>query len=138
MGPREREGLKRHAWALSREAQGPARPSKVGFHDTEPTAQRVNGSQAAATDLASVITLANERGRLWSRRGPSRTGLRSPFRPNPLAQEWALHSANHPARYDSTFGGIGFKCRWLPWAGVVSNPYLQTEIYEDPARTRTI
>ncbi|MGE3313172.1 MAG: hypothetical protein AB7O66_24670 [Limisphaerales bacterium] len=34
--------------------------AKVGFHGAAPTAQRANANQAAATDLASVITLANE------------------------------------------------------------------------------
>ena len=54
-------GLKRHAGALSWEVQiGAAASSKVGFHGAMPTAQRANSNQAAATDLASVITLANE------------------------------------------------------------------------------
>jgi hypothetical protein len=54
-------GLKRHAGALSWEVQmGAAASSKVGFHGATPTAQRANAAQAAATDLASVITLANE------------------------------------------------------------------------------
>jgi hypothetical protein len=54
-------GLKRHAGALSWEAQvGSGTISKIGFHGAAPTAQRANANQAAATDLASVITLANE------------------------------------------------------------------------------
>jgi hypothetical protein len=32
----------------------------VGFHGAAPTVQRANADQATATDLASVITLANE------------------------------------------------------------------------------
>ena len=39
---------------------GAAASSKVGFHGATPTAQRANPNQAPATDLASVITLANE------------------------------------------------------------------------------
>ena len=54
-------GLKRHAGSLSWEVQvGAGTSSKVGFHGAAPTAQRANADQAAATDLASVITLANE------------------------------------------------------------------------------
>ena len=54
-------GLKRHAGSLSWEVQvGAATTSKVGFHGAAPTAQRANANQTAATDLASVITLANE------------------------------------------------------------------------------
>ncbi|MGE0646265.1 MAG: hypothetical protein AB7P24_21655 [Nitrospira sp.] len=54
-------GLKRHAGALSWEVQvGANTASKVGFHGAAPTPQRANADQAAATDLASVITLANE------------------------------------------------------------------------------
>ena len=54
-------GLKRHAGALSWEVQvGSGASSKVGFHGATPTVQRANANQAAATDLASVITLANE------------------------------------------------------------------------------
>ena len=34
--------------------------SKIGFHGAAPTTQRANANQAAATDLASVITLAIE------------------------------------------------------------------------------
>ncbi|MCC7373715.1 MAG: hypothetical protein IT581_03595 [Verrucomicrobiales bacterium] len=53
--------LKRHAGSLSWETQiGASTASKVGFHGATPTAQRTNANQAAATDLASVITLANE------------------------------------------------------------------------------
>jgi len=53
--------LKRHAGSLSWEAQlGAGASSKVGFHGAVPTAQRANANQAAATDLASVTTLANE------------------------------------------------------------------------------
>jgi len=54
-------GLKRHAGAFSWEVQmGAGTSSKVGFHGAAPSAQRANADQAAATDLASVITLANE------------------------------------------------------------------------------
>ncbi|MBX3744176.1 MAG: hypothetical protein KF833_02600 [Verrucomicrobiae bacterium] len=54
-------GLKRHAGSLSWEVQvGAGTSSKVGFHGATPTPQRANADQAAATDLASVITLANE------------------------------------------------------------------------------
>ena len=54
-------GLKRHAGALAWEVQlGAGTFSKVGFHGASPTPQRANAAQAAATDLASVITLANE------------------------------------------------------------------------------
>jgi len=54
-------GLKRHAGTLSWEILvGAGASAKVGFHGATPTAQRANSNQAAATDLASVITLANE------------------------------------------------------------------------------
>ncbi len=54
-------GLKRHAGSLSWEVQfGAGTSSKVGFHGAAPSAQRANADQAEATDLASVITLANE------------------------------------------------------------------------------
>ena len=54
-------GLKRHAGSLSWEAQvGASDSSKFGFHGATPTRQRANTDQAAATDLASVISLANE------------------------------------------------------------------------------
>lgn len=54
-------GLKRHAGALSWEVQvGPDASAKVGFHGATPTVQRANAAQAEATDLASVIALANE------------------------------------------------------------------------------
>ncbi|HRK23250.1 MAG TPA: hypothetical protein PLX06_15630, partial [Fimbriimonadaceae bacterium] len=54
-------GLKRHAGALSWEVLlGGSAAAKVGFHGAAPTAQRANADQAVATDLASVITLANE------------------------------------------------------------------------------
>ncbi|MBX3744127.1 MAG: hypothetical protein KF833_02355 [Verrucomicrobiae bacterium] len=54
-------GLKRHAGSLSWEVQvGASTAAKIGFHGATPTAQRANGNQAAATDLASVISLANE------------------------------------------------------------------------------
>ncbi len=54
-------GLKRHAGSLSWEVEvGAGTSSKVGFHGSTPTAQRANANQAAATDLDSVITLANE------------------------------------------------------------------------------
>ena len=53
--------LKRHGGGLSWEVQlGAGASSKVGFHGATPTAQRANANQAAATDLASVITLASE------------------------------------------------------------------------------
>jgi hypothetical protein len=32
----------------------------IGLHGAAPTVQRANANQAVATDLASVITLANE------------------------------------------------------------------------------
>jgi len=52
--------VKRHAGAYSWEITVCAGTSaKVGFHGTTPTAQRTNANQAAATDLAAVITLAN-------------------------------------------------------------------------------
>lgn len=54
-------GLKRHTGALSWELQiGAASSAKVGFHGATPTAQRANANQAEATDLASVVILANE------------------------------------------------------------------------------
>ncbi len=54
-------GLKRHAGSLSWEVQvGAETSSKVGFHGATPTSQRANANQAEATDLASVISLANE------------------------------------------------------------------------------
>jgi len=54
-------GLKRHAGSLSWEVQvGTTTSSKIGFHGAAPTPQRANADQADATDLASVITLANE------------------------------------------------------------------------------
>ncbi len=54
-------GLKRHAGGLSWEVQiGSGVSAKVGFHGATPTPQRANADQAEATDLASVITLANE------------------------------------------------------------------------------
>lgn len=54
-------GLKRHAGGLSWETLfGAAASSKVGFHGAVPTPQRADPNQATATDLASVITLANE------------------------------------------------------------------------------
>ena len=53
--------VKRHAGAYSWEITvGAGASAKVGFHGAAPTAQRANANQAAATDLASVITLANE------------------------------------------------------------------------------
>jgi hypothetical protein len=53
--------LSRHAGSLSWEVQvGASNAAKLGFHGAEPTAQRANANQAAATDLASVITLVNE------------------------------------------------------------------------------
>jgi hypothetical protein len=55
------EGLKRHAGAWSWEVQiGAGTSSKISFDGAAPTAQRANANQADATDLASVITLANE------------------------------------------------------------------------------
>lgn len=54
-------GLKRHAGSLSWEVQvGGGATAKVGFHGATPTAQRANANQAEATDLSTVITLANE------------------------------------------------------------------------------
>jgi hypothetical protein len=54
-------GLKRHAGGLSWEVQvGADTASKIGFHGASPTAQRAGPDQTIATDLASVITLANE------------------------------------------------------------------------------
>jgi hypothetical protein len=41
-------------------AQSASTAAKIGFHGAAPTAQRANANQAVATDLASVITLANE------------------------------------------------------------------------------
>lgn len=53
-------GLKRHAGGLSWDVHlGAGTDSKIGFHGAAPTVQRTNASQAEATDLASVITLAN-------------------------------------------------------------------------------
>jgi hypothetical protein len=53
--------LKRHAGGLSWEVQvGPNASSKIGFHGAMPTPQRGHANQAEATDLNSVITLANE------------------------------------------------------------------------------
>jgi hypothetical protein len=53
--------LKRHAggyvWEIGIGADATA---KVGFHGSTPTGQRAGAAQAIATDLASVITLANE------------------------------------------------------------------------------
>lgn len=54
-------GLVRHARALSWEVPMEAgTSSKVGFQGAAPTAQRANANQAAATDLAGIVTLANE------------------------------------------------------------------------------
>ncbi|KAB2674468.1 MAG: hypothetical protein DVB31_01955 [Verrucomicrobia bacterium] len=54
-------GLKRHAGSLSWEIQvGAGTAAKVGFHGATPVGQRANTDQAVATDLASVIVLANE------------------------------------------------------------------------------
>lgn len=54
-------GLKRHAGALSWEVEvGATADAKIGFHGATPTLQRASTAQAAATDLASVIALANE------------------------------------------------------------------------------
>lgn len=53
--------VKRHAgcysWATT---VGATTVAKVGFHGATPTVQRANANQAAAFDLATVITLANE------------------------------------------------------------------------------
>ncbi len=53
--------VKRHAggyaWDITVGANAAA---KVGFHGAAPTAQRANANQAEATDLASVIMLAND------------------------------------------------------------------------------
>ncbi|MBL9140057.1 MAG: hypothetical protein JNK85_29560 [Verrucomicrobiales bacterium] len=57
-------GLKRHTGTMSWEVQVGARTSsKIGFYGAAPTAERANAVQAAATNLARVITLANE---LWA------------------------------------------------------------------------
>ena len=54
-------GLKRHAGSLSWDIQvGSGTAAKVGFHGATPVAQRASADQAVATDLASVIALANE------------------------------------------------------------------------------
>lgn len=54
-------GLKRHEGARSWEVQvGSGTTAKIGFHGATPTAQRADANQAPATDLATVITLANE------------------------------------------------------------------------------
>ena len=52
---------------VSRELRSPLKrragagtDSKVGFHDASPTDQRAIANHAEPTDLASVITLANE------------------------------------------------------------------------------
>ena len=53
--------MKRHAGAYSWEITvGASASAKVGFHGATPTAQRANANQTAATDLATVLTLANE------------------------------------------------------------------------------
>jgi hypothetical protein len=39
---------------------GSTASSKVGFHGATPTVQRASADQVVATDLASVIALANE------------------------------------------------------------------------------
>ena len=53
--------LKRHAGSLSWEIQiGAGTSAKVGFHGAAPVGQRASADQAVATDLASVIVLANE------------------------------------------------------------------------------
>jgi len=54
--------LKRHPGSYSWEITvGAGTSAKGGLHGATPTAQRANAKQAAATDLATVITLANER-----------------------------------------------------------------------------
>jgi len=54
-------GLKRHAGSLSWEVQvGASTAAKIGFHGAAPTSQRANATQAAATDLATVIDRTNE------------------------------------------------------------------------------
>jgi hypothetical protein len=53
--------LKRHAGSFSWDLQvGSDASAKLGFHGATPIAQRANANQAEATDLASVIALANE------------------------------------------------------------------------------
>jgi hypothetical protein len=53
--------LKRHAGGYSWEIGiGADTSAKVGFHGATPTGQRAGADQAVATDLTSVITLANE------------------------------------------------------------------------------
>ena len=50
-----------HAGAYSWEITvGAGTSAKVGFRGATPSAQRANANQAAATDLATVIALANE------------------------------------------------------------------------------
>ena len=49
---------------------------EIGVHRAYPTAQRANANPAAATDLASVITLANElRAALVEKGGDQGRGL---------------------------------------------------------------
>ena len=56
-------GLKRHAGSLSWEIRvGAGISSKVGFREVTPVAQPASADQAVATDLASVIILANVAG----------------------------------------------------------------------------
>lgn len=53
--------VKRHGGSYSWEITvGASASGKVGFHGATPTVRRANANQAEATDLASVITLANE------------------------------------------------------------------------------
>jgi hypothetical protein len=53
--------LKRHGGSLSWEAQvGAGTSARVGFHGAIPVGQRASADQAVATDLGSVIALANE------------------------------------------------------------------------------
>ncbi|HNQ90977.1 MAG TPA: hypothetical protein PKM73_20370 [Verrucomicrobiota bacterium] len=53
--------MKRHAGAYSWEISvGANTTAKVGFHGATPTAQRARAAEAEATNLASVIKLANE------------------------------------------------------------------------------
>lgn len=53
--------LRCHVGSLSWEVQVCAGASaEIGFEGAVPPAERVSGSQVAATDLTSVVTLANE------------------------------------------------------------------------------
>jgi len=73
--------LKRHAGALSWETKiGSGTSSKIGFHGAAPTARRANASQAVATDLASVSTLASALGAALVEKGLMKGGTGHPSR----------------------------------------------------------